>query len=450
MMESTTDVVDYLISSNNLHELAPEDLQVIIDSFLDLWNDITNFYINNLELEDERVYHILTAFTVATYFAEHFPVFPYVHFYGQPKSGKTRAETAMSKLCNNSIFTVNCSIPALFRMIKENGEYHTIFFDEFTLPLKAKQLKDNEFLQILNVGYKKGAVVIRCEKDKEAEDGFVNREFDVDGFKVLSGTDAVPRTLSGRCITIDMYKTKKRFPLRIDEQLAKKLQNKVWAFAFAVNRLEKKEFYTITDDVENLLFESSGSDGRLVELFTPLYVIAPEKIKPTILEYIKEIGELEIEEELASYECEIFQAIMEAPVKNSWFSTKSITDIVNKNRASNEQIRTYSVGRQLKQFGFKPFSKGGKTRGWKWDKRIIEKLKLRFPVVELKQQKLNTQDKITMVYDLFVDRSMLLSYEDIVNQINGDLTDDEIRKILTQLLTECKIYQPDGTKYAKV
>lgn len=434
----------------DLRDMSPDKLEAIISEYPKLWHKIENFYITNLELGDPIEYHILVAFTIATYFAEYFPVYPYIHFYGQSKSGKTRGQNVMYILCINPIFTVNCSIPALFRMIKENDEYHTVLFDEFTLPQKSKHEKDNELLQILNVGYKKGATVIRCEKNGNSEDGQIgNRSFPVDGFKILAGTESVPTTLQGRCIVIDMHKTRKFFPIRIDEQYASKIREEILAFVFAIKRLDKKQFYTITEEVERKLHEISGFDLRIVELFSPLYTIAPEEIKPAILEYIAEIGEAEKENELASWECEIFQAILQVPVINGWFSIKALTEIVNSDRNEKEKVRTYSVGRQLRQFGFKPFSKGEKGRGWKWDNKLVEKLKERYPTIETKQQKLSLGDKGNMVYDLFVDRSMIFSFEEIKNQL-PEITEQELHKILIQLLNEIKIYQPDGIRYAKV
>lgn len=437
-----------------LRDMTPEQLESIINEYSSLWHEIENFYVSNLELGDPREYHVIVAFTIATYFAEYFPTYPYIHFYGQSKSGKTRGQETMSKLCFNSIFTVNCSIPALFRMIKENNEYHAIFFDEFSIPIKTTHEKDNEFLQILNCGYKKGAVVIRCEKNGESEDGFVNRGFQVDGFKVLAGTEKVPRTLQGRCIIIDMHKTRKFFLIRIDNDVASKLQEKIFAFVFAVKRLEKKEYYTITEEIQKKLHETSGFDLRIVELFSPLYVIAPEEIKSTILEYVYDVGEAEIEEELASWECEIFQALLDVPVTNSWFSVKDLTEIINKDRSEKEKVRTYSVGRQLRQFGFKPFSKGEKGRGWKWDSQIIDKLKERFPTAKTKQQRLvktlNFNDKIDTVYELFMDRSMTFDFEQIQKQF-PEIEKQELDKIVKTLLQGCKIFEPNNDgRYAKV
>lgn len=437
---------------NKIRDMSPEQLESIIAEYPKLWHEIENFYINNLELGDPIEYHILTAFTIATYFAEYFPVYPYIHFYGQSKSGKTRGQNVMFTLCMNPIFTMNCSIPALFRIIKGNNEYHTIMFDEFSLPLKTKHEKDNEILQILNCGYKKGATVIRCEKnngDKDNEEEFPVREFPVDGFKILAGTESTPKTLQGRCIIIDMHKTRKFFPIRIDTKIATELQEKIFMFAFAVQRLEKKEFYTITEEIEKKLHDVSGFDLRIVELFSPLYVIAPDEIKPMILEYIHDIGEAETEEELASWECEIFQAMLQVSVINGWFSVKALTEIINSDRSEKEKVRTYSVGRQLRQFGFKPFSKGGKERGWKWDQKIIEKLKQRFPIIEAKQQKLNLQDKLTMVLDIFVDRSMHFEFKQILQQF-PEFTEQELLKILTELENDGKLFRPDGVKYAKV
>jgi len=366
---------NYKKSLEDLMQYASDHPEFFIETF----NETVEFLKSEFELSDDREYVVLASWIFASYLPFSWVVYAYIHFLGSKKCGKSRAEETLSLLSFNPKNAVFPSPASLFRGIKVNNEYHTLFIDEFSMSNTKSELTQ-AILQILNVGYKKGGSIPRCTKETENGDDFSVKDYEVDGFKCLAGTIPLDfvSTLQSRCVTIRMRKTRRRFPIRINKEKAEELNSKisVWSQLYA----DKPEL-KITDAIEQKLFNLSGFDGRLVELFAPLYIVTPDPHKPIIEEYLKDSGTLEVEEELASWEYEIFSAILKVSLSSDWFKTKDVTENVNIGRNENEKVKTYSVGRQIKQFGFKPH-RTNQAKGWLWDEKLVTKLKERYPISE--------------------------------------------------------------------
>lgn len=239
--------------------------------------------------------------------------------------------------------------------------------------------REGGLLQILNSGYKKGAKVQRMFANKDAEDGsgWDVKEYKVAGFKCFASTYTIPDTLRSRCLTIRMRKTRKRYPMRFDEDRGKLLKIKLFKWREQLN--DDEGYWTITDELEENLFEVSGHDGRLVEVFAPIYVAAPYQMHPTLREYLHDLGDAEIQEELASFECQIFEAILKADITNSMFATVDVRDKFNEGKSDREKVKTRTIGRVIKQLGFKPHRSGAR-RGYRWNQQLVDKLKERYQV----------------------------------------------------------------------
>lgn len=353
-------------------------------NYLELWNDIKEFMESNIELTDDSEYDVLTAWVFASWFMEQWDTYPYIYFYGVHKTGKTRAQDTLMLLACNPKSSCNQTIAVLFYEL--NKDYpSTLFIDELSMSGKIDDEKRREMLQILNAGYKKGAKVKRMQiigKKREL------LTFKVGGFKCFGSTFTLPDTLRSRCLTIRMRKTRKFFPIQIDKKQAEKLKYRLLAWK---KQIEKT--YEVTEEIQRKLFEKSGYDGRLVEVFAPLYMVTPEQVKPILLEYLHDLGETEIQEQLASWECEVFTAILNTSLQSSWFATKDVTNIFNENKSDKEKVKSRTIGRQIKQFGFKPH-RSNKQRGYKWNSKLVEKLKERYPVEASIQQHLLTEEEI--------------------------------------------------------
>lgn len=362
-------------------------LVVKTQSYLVMWNEVKQFMKDNIELSDEREYDVLTAWTVSSYFVNLWVIYPYLFFRGTYKTGKTRAQDILILLCPNSESAVNMSIAVLFRTlgeIEDNARiYKTLFIDELSLSGKIDDDFRRIMVQILNAGYKRGAIVKRClnmDGNQEIID------FRVDGYKCLASIYPLPDTLRSRCITIRMRKTRRRFSMRYDEEKAKNLQYKLFQFRGKIleGKKENPDLFEIKDSLEEYLFESAGRDGRLTEIFAPLFVVAPEEVKPILIDYLRDLGEVELQNELASWEAEIFLAILKVykateGLQKNWFSSKAVKDAFNEERTQREQVKTRTISNQIKTFGFKPY-RTKEARGYKWNTKLIAKLLERYPI----------------------------------------------------------------------
>lgn len=342
----------------------------------ELWNNFRDFIKENCELADEREYDIITAWVFATKIPTLWDFYPYLFLNGPHKSGKTQVQTILLELCFYPMTSIGSatSIATLFRELDKG--LRTLIIDEADLDGKIDNETFRTFLGILNAGYKKGAIVERQEKDKHGN--FKTVSFKVSGFKCIASTSTLPKTLESRCITIRMRKTRTRFPMRINKEKARELNNQftVWLLKAQANLSN----YQITDDIENLLFKTSDNDGRLVQLFAPLYSVAPVEKRQVILDYLKEAGENEIEEQLASWEAEVFTALLKYCFRHPnehFIPSKEVTEIFNENRT--DPVMTRTIARQLKIFGFK-YHRMANARGFFYDTKLIEKLKERYPI----------------------------------------------------------------------
>jgi hypothetical protein len=146
----------------------------------------------------------------------------------------------------------------------------------------------------------------------------------------------------------------------------------------------KNEFKDSDGKVEDYLFNLSGFDGRLVEIYYPIWTVSPTEKKPILAEYLQDLGELQLQEELRSFDCEVLIAILKVYENNghrNWFPTKEVTESFNEELDDREKQGSRSIGRQISKFGFRPH-RSNKQKGWLWDEKLVEELKQRFPITE--------------------------------------------------------------------
>lgn len=351
---------------------------------LELWDNIRNFIEANVELGDPREYDLLCGWVFSNWIPETWSHYPYLYIHGTYKSGKSRCLNVLKALSFASIKAENMTPATIYRVL--DSGWHTLFVDEFELSLQNRSDYDVVLSQVLNSGYERGGEVYRCVGKEH-----VPTPFKTEGFKALGSIYSLPNTLRSRCVTIRMRKSKRFFPLRIDEKRVEQLRAKLKEWKSSKPQLG------ITRETEEMLFKESGNDGRLAQLFSSLYTVAPDEKKSVILDYLGECGELEQEEELASWECEIFSAICRvvysASFSGNWFATKDIAEAYNLDRPEREQLKSRTIGRQIRQFGFKPH-RSANQRGWKYDQTLMDKLHERYPIVVEQLFDVNPENKI--------------------------------------------------------
>lgn len=324
-----------------------------------LWQEIKLYIQEYLDLQDEKAYDVLTAWIFCSYLRERMQSIPYIFFFGLPDTGKTRGLEILQALSYRGYRTVSISSAALYRMIKQ--DHPTLLLDETDGWVKDYR---QEMTAILNSGYRKGDRIARCVGGENAR--FNLEYFEAFGFKAVAGTDQMKETFESRCIIIPMMKTTRVLEVYPDEERATKLRAKLLFWRFhtllgEVSEVNEVNFRVGREELPEGLREVK--DGRLIELFYPLYRVAPtEESQYTIIQYALE----ELARRGLKYEASIIGDLLEILVEiasfttNSFISTRSITDKYNADKPlPKEKYSTRSIGRQLSKLGFTSVHKKG-------------------------------------------------------------------------------------------
>jgi hypothetical protein len=335
-----------------------------------LFNEIKEFFVNHLDVANQFLYDVYAAFTMASWRPEDFTVVPYQFFLGPLASGKTRALECFHRVCYRSIMAASMSAASLFRALE--AWHPTLLLDETEIYKRESMV---EVLALLNTGYRRGQYAIRIEKVEEGVPQVAM--FDTFGFKVLAGTEELAATLHSRCILTSMSKAVREINLFIDEEQAEKLRNKLLNYRF--RNLGK----TLDDSIKEEFLKLNGyfQNARVIELFISLLQVAPNpEIKERLLTCMKQITQSRLDEEQASLEARVFDAVLkcEGHVDGGKISTQAITEAFNDGVPEKEQVKSTFIGRKVVALGFEKCRLSGGPSGYFWDLELIERLQKRY------------------------------------------------------------------------
>jgi len=333
-----------------------------------LFDEIRAFFVDHLDISNELLYDVYACFVLASWRPEDFTVVPYLFFLGPLASGKTRALECFQRICYRSIMATSMSAASLFRALE--AWKPTLLLDETEIYNREAMV---EVLALLNSGYRKGQYAIRIEKIEQGAPQIAM--FDTFGFKVLAGTDELAATLQSRCIITTMSKAVRHVNLFIDEDGAQELRNKLLMYRFQ-NLGKKLENFDVSK--LNCYFQNA----RVIELFVSLLLVAPtEEARKRLLTCMKQITQSRLDEEQASIEARIFDAVLkcEGRVEDGKLTTQVITEVFNEGMPEKEQVTSRFVGRKVAALGFEKCRVGSKGQaGFFWDAKLIERLRMRY------------------------------------------------------------------------
>ena len=166
---------------------------------------IESFFRRFVSLPNDRLYLLVSAWTLATYFYKDFEYFGYLAISSpEPECGKSVLLRILDKLVFNSSGVFASQTEAsLFR-----DACRTQLFDEIDACLHIAKLK-----QILNAGFQRGAKVPRCDKVQQSKkETFELGLYDAYAPRALAGI-SLERVLPGptktRTFMISMERRKK-------------------------------------------------------------------------------------------------------------------------------------------------------------------------------------------------------------------------------------------------
>jgi hypothetical protein len=410
-----------------------------------LRQDARSFVWDHVEFPDDRLYDVVTAWIIHTWIPELLQTTGYIHFFGEPDTGKTRGLEVLKALSYRGLLTSDISEAVLYRSIE--SWHPTLLLDESDIYTLDQRLV---IQNLLNSGYRKGEYALRIigmEKD-EPKVGL----FDVFGPKSLAGTTGFKGTLESRTIRIVMEMNQR--PLlnilsKASRARALNLRSRflLWRWRKLVDGFDG--FDGFLEGAESRL---SFANGRFVELYTPLLAVANEGTE-AILEYAKKAYSDRKREVNLSNEGEIFQLILnnEPHMTDNRFSTSKVAMDFNSLRDSKGQWSNERVGWSIRRLGFKPCRMSDSTRGWFWDDERVQRLEARFAPPPEKPSEpskpSNLREKLNAALQAVESASMLMgeAKEETVLKLLEDIAGidgEEGLKLLRTLERDRIIFSP--------
>lgn len=165
-------------------------------------------------LQDETYYRLIAAWIVATYLHKKFEYLGYLFVYSpERRSGKTTLLEILNLLVYEPTgLQVSPTEAVMFR----TAEGHTHLLDEVDAWKNKDDLKD-----VLNTGYKKGGIVIRCNKSKA---DFKPTKYPVFAPRAMAGIglSILHSTTLDRTFAVPMVRRKKKKSVPANELLGLK------------------------------------------------------------------------------------------------------------------------------------------------------------------------------------------------------------------------------------
>ena len=339
----------------------------------ELMEEVKTFVMRHVDLFDERLYDVVTAWIFVSWLPEAFNAVPYLWIMGPKSSGKTRLLEVLQHLCYRAMLAAHISDSALFRSIEA---YHpTLLLDE------ASEVYSREtqscIQNLLNSGYRRGQYVVRVGG---LESGQPKLElFDVYGPKALAGLGGFKETLESRSILVSMEKNVRPVEFALDKGEAKRLRSRLlmWRFRRLCDLSDGSDGSDAPQGVAPKGLEFC--DGRFAELYTPLVTVANDG-EASILTYARDAFETSMDEERTSIEAQILTAILETKpyLESGKFSASSVADKFNASRSEREKWRAESIGRVIRRLGFKAKRLTGGARGYLYEEERVNRLAKRY------------------------------------------------------------------------
>ncbi len=166
-----------------------------IRAFIHRWLDVDPFY------EQLASYYVLFSWVY-----DAFETLPYLRAFGDYGTGKSRFLQTIGALCYRPMFVSGASTASpIFRLI--DLFRGTLIMDEADF---ANSDAEAEMIKIVNVGYSRGGVVLRAEKD-DTNDSYYPSAKDVYGPKILATRRMFrDRATESRCLTKRMSTARPR------------------------------------------------------------------------------------------------------------------------------------------------------------------------------------------------------------------------------------------------
>lgn len=232
-------------------------------------------YIKRYVILPAAAYLPAALWAIATHVVLRFDGFPYIAVLSAVKrSGKTRLAEVLETIVRKPWRGTSPSAAAVYRYLEDAA---TLLLDE-TEPFNAKNKSEMTqiLLAVLNVGYRKGATVLRCDGKEHKP-----RAFPVYGAKLFAAIGRLPDTLMDRSIIIHMKRRTRdqkvgRFLQARIQAESKPLQESILYFAQTCRANIDAAYHQVVD--QDLDYLSDRDADLWMPLFSVCTVLKSERL----------------------------------------------------------------------------------------------------------------------------------------------------------------------------
>jgi hypothetical protein len=327
-----------------------------------LFIDLVAYFRMAAQLPTEMHYKMVSWWVIHTYLYDKFTYSPMLALVGMPERGKTRLGRAVISVAYRGLETETLRESNLFRWSQDLGA--TIFLDVKDIWRKAEREKSED---ILLKRYEKGGKVGRVlypEKGPFRDTVY----FDIYGPTIIATNESIHHILDTRCLPVILPDAgQKVWP---DLDFGKSLALKERLVAFRTRHMTRA-----------LPYYPKPPLGRLGDILQPLGVmmrlVSPEE-EQTFQELTTLLWLERLEDKAQSKEARLIMAASQCSLEADAVAISEVAKVYNEGLELRHQLSPDSIGRRLRNLGFKGLKKPGGTRVVIIEPQLLATLKLRW------------------------------------------------------------------------
>jgi len=393
----------YFWSNSSIDDFIHQRAETINKT--ELFNEINSKFKHYMDIDDNRIFDLVTCFVLGTYCFMLFNSMGYLFLNCEKNSGKTKLTNIIGYMSFNAINATNPTEASLFRLCESNKP--TFLIDDFE---KIDDDKQKYINQILKTGYKKGGQTLRADTNENNR----IRLFDLYSSKVVNNVGDLEDITLSRCILIRLLRTKtekgKLDPIESDP-IWRNIRDKCYLFIM-------QNWKDIKDIYDN--YKTEAFNNRDLELSKGILSIAklinPE-IHTNIESYLKESFE---DRDFIDYTSNkhyiLFKTIYERVDKPKEYDVEEIVSWLKKDTELFNEPKNYNywVGKTLSKIAmFKEKSgKSSKKRNYFLSRELLTD---------------------------YMERQGYPLQESQMSEMSYKLLDDEIKELPTDIYDDCVI-----------
>jgi len=366
----------------------------IDSSFESAYNLIKREYEKYIDLSEDEEYDLLPLWDIGTYFFSLFNAYPYIHLHGFKNTGKSKIMLLSSLMTFNAKITSGMTIPVMFRTIEQNRP--TLYLDEFEIPSRKQETReDQEFMGLLNNGYKKGLEVTRLEQEGKK---WVTRDFRVYCPKMIANISGLRGALTSRCVKVITQRAKpddergERYPNENDD-IWREVRNELYLLALA----RWQEVVYKYDAIEKRDYKISNRDWEIWKPIITIASLVSEELEIKMIKFAEKKCEEERKEEdqSDSWEYKLVRAIAYLFMKDQYYyvsEIKAATDVYFDE--AQQKPTSHWIGRTLRKFGIKDVKRDGVGTRFMITKHNLNEIIVRLQYEDIEFSNEIKEDKI--------------------------------------------------------